>query len=75
MAMLCETQRSISDRCSVSFLPAGGPTGESIVTTVGCLLGVLGWYSCYDNTEGVVFAFVPWLAASNSVFEFIEAAQ
>lgn len=73
MAMLCETQRSLSDRCSVSSLPAGGPTGESLVTAAGCLLGDLGSCSCYDNTEGIVFAFATWLTTSNSVFEFSEA--
>lgn len=57
------------------FLPAGGPTGESLVTTAGCLRGDLRWCSCYDNTEGGVFAFVPWLTASNSVFEFSKALR
>ncbi|KAK4824418.1 hypothetical protein QYF61_014752 [Mycteria americana] len=52
-----------------------GPTGESLVTTACCLLGDPGWCSCYDNIEGVVFVFVPWLTASNSVFEFSEAPQ
>lgn len=75
MAMLCETQKSLSDRCSVSFLSAGGPTGESLVTAAVCLLGDLCWCSCYDNTEGVAFAFVLWLTASNSVFEFSDAPQ
>lgn len=36
----------LTDRCSVSFLPAGGPTGESLVTTAGCSLGDLGWCTC-----------------------------
>lgn len=61
MAVLCEIQRSLSDRCSISFLSTGGPTGESLVTTAACLLGDLWCCSCDDNTEGVVFAFVPWL--------------
>lgn len=75
MAMLCETQRSLSDRCSVSFLPAGGPRGKSLVTAAGCLLVDLDWCTCYDNTEGVVFAFAPWLTASNNIFDFSEAPQ
>lgn len=29
----CVLGEVLTDRCSVSFLPAGGPTGESLVTT------------------------------------------
>ncbi|PKU35880.1 hypothetical protein llap_13818 [Limosa lapponica baueri] len=38
-------------------------------------LGDLGCCSCFDNTEGVVFAFIPWLTVNNCVFEFSEAPR